>query len=253
MSNINDKTLNQNDTENNFRKRLITFAVLLIPIGFLFLIIIPSFFSKYFPFLTSFALIFLAWQCVKEIGKIEKGRNQEKLSLLSIFFAIYIFIALGMYSYLIFSENGFLWLIVAIIGVAFFDSFSYLIGKTVRFFMNFLFLKKFIKKQIKIHKMVPTISPKKTWEGAVGGFIACLIAVGISGKLLLLLDFWQIIITGTFIAVLAFLGDLFESFYKRKMEIKDSGSVLPGHGGLLDRIDSALLVIFGIILLKLIF
>jgi phosphatidate cytidylyltransferase len=89
--------------------------------------------------------------------------------------------------------------------------------------------------------IAPTISPRKSWEGFVGGYAAALIAF------LLLSWFYDIqaslIFTLLFtliIALSALVGDLFESYLKRKAGIKDSGLILPGHGGLLDRFDSIL-------------
>ena len=89
------------------------------------------------------------------------------------------------------------------------------------------------------HKFAPSISPNKTWEGTLGGFFAAVLAAG-AFKLFLLPFFgW------TDVLVLAFLGgfwgqlgDLLESAVKRTAEVKDSGNLLPGHGGVMDRFDS---------------
>ncbi len=90
------------------------------------------------------------------------------------------------------------------------------------------------------HPMSPTVSPKKSWEGLGGSMLACMI-----GGLLLVgfaLDgtWWQGIVYGAAIAVTATLGDLGESIVKRDLGIKDMGNLLPGHGGLMDRMDSLL-------------
>jgi phosphatidate cytidylyltransferase len=92
------------------------------------------------------------------------------------------------------------------------------------------------------HPMAPGISPKKTWEGFAGSVL-----VGVAGGAILLHTLlhghlWQGIILGAAAVVAATLGDLAESMIKRDLEIKDMGSVLPGHGGVLDRIDSLLVV-----------
>jgi len=90
------------------------------------------------------------------------------------------------------------------------------------------------------HPMSPTVSPKKSWEGLAGSALACMIA----GVLLVgqALDglWWQGLLFGAAIALSATLGDLGESIVKRDLGIKDMGSLLPGHGGLMDRMDSLL-------------
>ncbi|HEY6276622.1 MAG TPA: phosphatidate cytidylyltransferase [Streptosporangiaceae bacterium] len=90
------------------------------------------------------------------------------------------------------------------------------------------------------HLMVPRISPKKTWEGFAGSALACLAAGAITLPALLHGRFWQGLLVGAAALTAATLGDLTESMIKRDLEIKDMGSVLPGHGGVLDRIDSLL-------------
>jgi phosphatidate cytidylyltransferase len=88
------------------------------------------------------------------------------------------------------------------------------------------------------HLMVPTISPKKTWEGFGGSALACLVAGAVALPLLLHGAAWQGLLIGAAALLAATLGDLTESMIKRDLQIKDMGSVLPGHGGVLDRIDS---------------
>ncbi len=95
------------------------------------------------------------------------------------------------------------------------------------------------------HHICQSISPKKTWEGMLGGYIfACL------GFLLLIFErgyktSWWLIGTFTLIVcILSLLGDLFESWLKRRANIKDSGTLLPGHGGFLDRFDGILFAVF---------
>lgn len=92
------------------------------------------------------------------------------------------------------------------------------------------------------HKLAPRISPKKTWEGAVGGFlIGTGAATGVS-YWLMKDDDWRIgVVVGAVVTIAAVFGDLVESAIKRDLGIKDMGQVLPGHGGILDRMDSALL------------
>ena len=91
------------------------------------------------------------------------------------------------------------------------------------------------------HPMAAVISPHKTWEGFAGSALACIVA----GVLLLLLllhgTWWQGVVLGVVAVGAATLGDLSESMIKRDLQIKDMGTVLPGHGGVLDRIDSLLI------------
>jgi phosphatidate cytidylyltransferase len=91
------------------------------------------------------------------------------------------------------------------------------------------------------HKLFPRVSPKKTWEGFAGGAVLALIfAFGLSRyfDILSLID-WLIV--GVIIIIGGTFGDLVESLLKRSIEIKDSGNVLPGHGGFLDRFDGLLI------------
>lgn len=91
------------------------------------------------------------------------------------------------------------------------------------------------------HPMAPRISPKKTWEGFAGAVVASLAAGVLLGLYLLDLPWWAGLILGAAILTTATLGDLGESMLKRDLGIKDMSSWLPGHGGLLDRLDSILL------------
>ena len=90
------------------------------------------------------------------------------------------------------------------------------------------------------HPMAPTISPKKSWEGFAGSVLFCLLA-GV-GCVVFLLDGrpWVGLALGAATAVTATLGDLSESLLKRDLGVKDMGSLLPGHGGIMDRLDSLL-------------
>jgi phosphatidate cytidylyltransferase len=90
------------------------------------------------------------------------------------------------------------------------------------------------------HPMAPVISPKKTWEGFGGSAFTCLLGGAITVPTLLGGAVWQGILTGLAVLAAATLGDLTESMMKRDLEIKDMGSILPGHGGVLDRLDSLL-------------
>ena len=115
-----------------------------------------------------------------------------------------------------------------------FDTFAYLVGV------------KFGK-----HKILPSISPKKSWEGFIGGFIFTIIAYYITYNYFYdYFDFESfkqpLIISIIFSIVLPFtatLGDFTESYYKRQSGVKDSGNFIPGHGGILDRMDAFMISI----------
>ena len=103
------------------------------------------------------------------------------------------------------------------------------------------------------HKLAPTLSPNKTWEGAIGSLAGSLIAAGLLLELAALLqtrdlamlsypdEVWYWLVLAAVVNVAAQLGDLAESALKRSVGAKDSGTLLPGHGGVLDRIDALLL------------
>jgi phosphatidate cytidylyltransferase len=90
------------------------------------------------------------------------------------------------------------------------------------------------------HPMAPTISPKKSWEGFIGSAIAAMIGGALSVSLMLDHPWWQGVVVGVVLAVVAVIGDLIESLIKRDIGVKDMGRLLPGHGGVMDRLDSLL-------------
>lgn len=96
------------------------------------------------------------------------------------------------------------------------------------------------------HRLFERVSPKKSWEGVIGGIVACLAGAWVTHNWFD--EFFQVPDLTTWIglslvvAVFATFGDLIESLIKRTVGVKDSGNILPGHGGILDRIDSLLLV-----------
>lgn len=90
------------------------------------------------------------------------------------------------------------------------------------------------------HPMAPSVSPKKSWEGFAGSAVACVIAGAATVSLLLGGPWWGGCLLGVAVVLAATLGDLGESMLKRDLGIKDMGSLLPGHGGVADRLDSLL-------------
>ena len=91
------------------------------------------------------------------------------------------------------------------------------------------------------HKLMPRISPNKSWEGAIAGFIFSVITM-IAAKALFLefLEWRDTIAIGIIVGIIGQFGDLIESMIKRDSRVKDSSSIIPGHGGILDRFDSLL-------------
>lgn len=92
------------------------------------------------------------------------------------------------------------------------------------------------------HPLAPSVSPKKSWEGLGGSALACAVGGAIMMATLLHQDWWMGVVYGLAVCLTATLGDLGESMIKRDIGIKDMGSLLPGHGGIMDRLDSVLLV-----------
>jgi phosphatidate cytidylyltransferase len=90
------------------------------------------------------------------------------------------------------------------------------------------------------HPMAPTVSPKKSWEGFVGSVGACTAVAAVAIVVLLDGPWWAGLAVGAATAVTATLGDLSESLLKRDLGVKDMGNLLPGHGGIMDRLDSLL-------------
>lgn len=122
--------------------------------------------------------------------------------------------------------NGLAWLLAAIGITIAADSGAYIVGR-----------------MLGKHLLIPRVSPKKTVEGLIGG-LAAAAAVGVAAALLALgLPGWQGALLGVAGGLAAVLGDLFESLVKRQLGVKDSSRLIPGHGGVLDRIDGLLFVI----------
>lgn len=121
-------------------------------------------------------------------------------------------------------SDGFALVSMLVILVGFNDTFAYLTG---------ILLGK--------HRMAPKLSPKKSWEGFIGGLIATSLVSGYAFVNLLEKPWWLGLIAGILGVIAATFGDLIESALKRDFGIKDMSSFLPGHGGMLDRLDSAII------------
>jgi phosphatidate cytidylyltransferase len=112
-----------------------------------------------------------------------------------------------------------------------FDTFAYLIGT------------RFGKRRI-----LPSVSPKKSWEGLLGGFLCTIITAYLSQKYFNI-PIKTALIIGIILPFTATLGDFIESYYKREAGVKDSGNIMPGHGGILDRMDAFMITIPAIYIL----
>jgi phosphatidate cytidylyltransferase len=88
------------------------------------------------------------------------------------------------------------------------------------------------------HKITPTVSPNKTWEGLLGGVLATTVVAWQAAPLLTPFTVTQSLAIGIIISLAGFMGDVVISAVKRDLKIKDTGTLIPGHGGILDRIDS---------------
>ncbi len=118
--------------------------------------------------------------------------------------------------------NGMIWTAAALVTAWMTDTGAYLAGT-----------------RLGKHKFFPLISPKKTWEGAIGGWIAAPVALVALGWLFDL-PLVHCALLGLLIGIAATFGDLAESLLKRQTGVKDSSNIVPGHGGMLDRLDSLL-------------
>ena len=123
--------------------------------------------------------------------------------------------------YAVIDNSAFVFYALIILNTALFDSFAYLVGSN--------FGKTYIAKGI---------SPNKTLEGFIGGLIASVLLGCFAGYII---DMYLLIIIFVIGSIFAFIGDLLISYFKRQSGVKDTGTILPGHGGVFDRVDSHLL------------
>jgi len=123
-------------------------------------------------------------------------------------------------------EHGLYWVVIALLGTWVCDTAAYFVGCSIG-----------------RHKFFPKISPKKTWEGAIAGLVFGVLAVALLSRFLLGLWLGWGALLGLLLVLGATFGDLAESVIKRQVGVKDSSNLIPGHGGLLDRVDSLLFVV----------
>ena len=179
---------------------------------------------------TSFIILYLT---LASISIYEMWKILEKKSILPLVFVTLPFILLISLTDF---KNDFDPLLVLYILILTwtFDSFAYLFG--IRYGRN---------------KILPKISPKKSWEGFFGGYISTLIIsfilMNYQAKLL-----EEYIIIAFILPVTATFGDLIASYYKRKSNVKDYGKIIPGHGGIIDRLDAIFITIPVVFIIKMI-
>ena len=198
------------------QKRILS-SIILIPVSFFFII------QGSFTFIFFLSLIFLATSF--EWFKMTKKNDFIKIfGLFFLFFSFFSTVYLRQYIGL----NFFLFLIIVCI---FTDIGGYIFGKTFK------------------GPRLTKVSPKKTYTGVIGSFLISLLFgliyikyLGQKSRILLETDLIFIILLILFISLISQVGDLIISYFKRKAKIKDTGKILPGHGGFLDRIDGIIFV-----------
>jgi phosphatidate cytidylyltransferase len=162
----------------------------------------------------------------------DKRKNGFKNSMITIAGIIYIALPFSLLSFILFPANVaepefYPWILIGIfIIIWMYDSMAYVFGS---------WLGK--------HKICQRISPKKSWEGLIGGAVFAVITSVVISKFFLELGMIDWIVISLLIISFGTSGDFFESKLKREAGVKDSGSILPGHGGMLDRFDTVLFAV----------
>jgi phosphatidate cytidylyltransferase len=167
-------------------------------------------------------LVCLIWRLLSQ-GLQSQPVNYLRDVAVSIFLATWIPLFAAFGALLVYPEDGWARVFAFMLTVAFSDIGGYAAGV--------LFGK---------HRMVPAISPKKSWEGLAGSLVCGTAAAVLAVTFLMHEPWWVGVPLGIMLVITATLGDLVESQFKRDLGIKDMGTLLPGHGGLMDRIDGAL-------------
>ncbi len=166
----------------------------------------------------SFRLLFfiIAVFSFYEMRKMRKGKTK---------IIAFIYISIPLFTIQLMSDQTTL-ILLAFILTWTFDTFAYIFG--IKFGKT---------------KIMPSVSPKKSWEGFIGGFISTFLVSYIISQYPFSINTESILSIGLLLPFTATLGDFIESYYKRKAKTKDSGKLIPGHGGILDRMDSFMITI----------
>ena len=186
------------------------------------MIVVNAFYPKY---LLTVLVLDIILVFTKDI--LLKNTNTEK-TIYTVWGSIYISFFLSLAAGIVMGTYGVYILMMMLIACVACDTFAYFIGI------------KYGK-----HKLSPHISPKKSVEGSIAGFIAAVLICVIAGSLQLFFNQLQIefaffVFSGVILGIMAQFGDLAASMIKRQFDVKDYSNLLPGHGGILDRIDSQL-------------
>ena len=187
----------------------------------------------------SLALIAVFFMLIYTLAYVMFRKNKDKLSEILTFYALFLYIV-GCFSSIVCvryfrGETGnmgkYIYALI-FLGAWICDTFAYFTGRLIG-----------------KHKLIPEISPKKTIEGSIGGIVFTIIAFLIYGLVVnnvwkeeIQLSYVLLAIMGFFASIISQIGDLIASAIKRQYDIKDYGNLFPGHGGVLDRFDSVMLV-----------
>ncbi|MFD1008623.1 phosphatidate cytidylyltransferase [Oceanisphaera ostreae] len=202
-------------------RRLVFWAYLSIPVQYYFAYI--QWYGMFIIFIPVYMFLFLPMRSTligETKGYIQANATIQWSLMLAVFTLSHIayLVNLGRFN----EQSGFIGLVLFLLFITQSNDVSqYVFGK--------LFGK---------HKIIPKVSPNKTWEGFLGGLVMTTILAGLLAPFLTILSWQQGLVAGALIASVGFIGDVVLSSIKRDIGIKDTGSLIPGHGGLLDRVDS---------------
>ena len=184
-----------------------------------------------FPALTVWGLLFTAWFAIRFVAQIySKDDAPLRRLACSMMALMYVALPVALMSCVYNASEGGALMMAVFVMIWLNDTGAYLVGS-----------------QIGRHKLFERLSPKKSWEGFIGGMILTMASAPamyhffpeVAGGR----GVWFMVGLGMIVPIAATWGDLAESMLKRSLHVKDSGKILPGHGGILDRIDSLLLVV----------
>lgn len=222
------KYIKNNNTEGNLRKRIVS-SLILIPLA-----IYAIFFSQNLFIALAIAITILMTMEWQEI--IRPAEDYKKWQIIGVFYILIPVYSVIKIRLLDGEQNGeqiLLWMFAIIWST---DIMAFFIGKSFGG-----------------PKIAPHISPNKTWSGAVGGLITSAIIGVISASVLFKGSIVFFIAISVILSIIEQVSDLIESKIKRTFGVKDSGSIIPGHGGVLDRLDGMILVAPAVLLLLIFF
>ncbi len=165
--------------------------------------------------------VHLLWE--RRVSTMQTMKKTLRDFAAAAFLVIYLPLTISFSMMLLRREDGQWWVLTFVLVVAMIDTFGYLVGR-----------------KLGRHKLAPGVSPKKTVEGLAASVLAGLIAAVLSAVFLLQIAWWWGVIIAAVLTLTAVFGDLAESLIKRDLGVKDMSSWLPGHGGIMDRLDSIL-------------